>query len=378
MTTNSMAGREERGQQIAEAEGQVRRVDDSTYKVHSQFSDWWYQVVATETEWVCSCPDHSYRAVKCKHIFAVEFSRKIRQTVRESINIEPVVVSECAFCHSRNLKRFGVRHNKSGDIQRFVCADCHKTFSVNIGFEKMKHDPKAITTAMQLYFNGESLRSTADSIRLLGAQISHQTVYNWIGKYVGLMEKYLDKITPQVSDKWRADEIWVKFRGDMRYVFAMMDDETRFWIAQQVSDHKENTNAVQLFRRAREVAGKEPKTLITDALGSYKMASEFEYRQTKHIREIALAGKVHNNKMERMNGEIRDREKTMRGLKRTDSPILKGYQLFHNYVRPHDALKGDTPAERAGIKVEGENKWITIIRNASKAVGDGQTVKKDT
>ncbi|MGA2240037.1 MAG: hypothetical protein ABSG74_12580 [Candidatus Bathyarchaeia archaeon] len=25
------------------------------------------------------------------------------------------------------------------------------------------------------------------------------TVYNWIKRYVGLMQKYLDKITPQVS-----------------------------------------------------------------------------------------------------------------------------------------------------------------------------------
>ncbi len=70
--------------------------------------------------------------------------------------------------------------------------------------------------------------------------------------------------------------------------------------------------------------------------------------------------------MERMNGEVRDREKVMRGLKRTDTPILKGYQLFHNFIRPHEALDGDTPADRAGIKVEGENKWLTIIQNASR------------
>ncbi|MGD1054457.1 MAG: hypothetical protein ABR867_00010 [Nitrososphaerales archaeon] len=56
----------------------------------------------------------------------------------------------------------------------------------------------------------------------------------------------------------------------------------------------------------------------------------------------------------------------MRGLKRTDTPILKGYQLFHNYIRPHEALKGRTPAELAGIKVNGDNRWMTIIQNASK------------
>jgi hypothetical protein len=71
--------------------------------------------------------------------------------------------------------------------------------------------------------------------------------------------------------------------------------------------------------------------------------------------------------MERMNGEIRDREKVMRGLERKDSPILTGYQLFHNYVRPHMALKGKTPAEAAGIKVEGQDKWLTIIQNARLA-----------
>ena len=70
--------------------------------------------------------------------------------------------------------------------------------------------------------------------------------------------------------------------------------------------------------------------------------------------------------MERMNRETRDREKVMRGLKNMDTPILKGYQIYHNYVRTHEGLDGRTPAEAAGIKIEGENKWIMVIQNASK------------
>jgi putative transposase len=72
--------------------------------------------------------------------------------------------------------------------------------------------------------------------------------------------------------------------------------------------------------------------------------------------------------MERMNGEIRDREKTMRGLKKVDTPILNGCQIYHNYIREHQVLKGRTPAEKCGIEVKGENKWITLIQNASKKV----------
>ena len=88
--------------------------------------------------------------------------------------------------------------------------------------------------------------------------------------------------------------------------------------------------------------------------------------QPNHIRQITFNGRKHNNnKMERLNGEIRDREKVTRGLKKADSPLLSGYQIYHNYVRPHIALDGQTPADKAGIKIEGDNKWITLIQNAS-------------
>lgn len=74
---------------------------------------------------------------------------------------------------------------------------------------------------------------------------------------------------------------------------------------------------------------------------------------------------MNNNKQERINGEIRDREKVMRGLKKKDTPILKSYQIFHNFIRTHEGLEGKTPAEACGIEVVGENKWITLIQNAS-------------
>ncbi len=296
----------------------------------------------------------------------MEISREIRQAVRTATVIEPVSVSECSFCHSKNLKRFGIRNNKCGAIQRFLCADCKRTFSLNLGFEKMKHDPKGVVVAMQLYFSGESLRKTADSLRLIGMEVSYRTILNWISKYVGLMDKYLEKITPQVSDTWRADEVYVRFRGNRKYLFAMMDDETRYWIAQEVSHWKENTDASNLFRKAKTLAGKEPKVLITDQLKSYKTASRQEFPTTHHVQDITLSGVIHNNKMERMNGEVRDREKVMRGLKRMDTPILKGVQIYHNFIKPHEGLDGKTPAEVAGIVVKGEDKWKTLIQNASR------------
>ncbi len=237
----------------------------------------------------------------------------------------------------------------------------------NIGFERMKHNPQAITSAMQLYFSGESLRNTMKSLKLLGVEVSHKTVFMWIKKYIRLMQNYAESIVPKVGDTWRADEIYMKIRGDNKYLFAMMDDETRFLIAQEVAETKEKHDARTLFFRAKRLMEKQPKTLITDGLRSYSLACQQVYEGTEHIRKITLKGTVHNNnKMERMNGEIRDREKTMRGLKRKRTPILMGYQIFHNYIRPHEALGGKTPADACGIKIEGKNKWLTLIQNASK------------
>jgi hypothetical protein len=150
----------------------------------------------------------------------------------------------------------------------------------------------------------------------------------------------------------------------------MMDEQTRFWIAQEVADTKFTADVRPLFKLGKAVAQKQPLTLITDGAPNFHEAytKEFYVRKngTEHIREIRLAGRVHNNKMERMNGEIRDRERVMRTLETTDTPTLTDMQIYHNYVRPHEALKGRTPSEVAGIKVEGENKWLTLIQKASR------------
>ncbi|WP_455283849.1 hypothetical protein, partial [[Eubacterium] cellulosolvens] len=89
-----------------------------------------------------------------------------------------------------------------------------------------------------------------------------------------------------------------------------------------------------MCQAARALTGKKPRILITDGLRSYHDAYMREWRTqridttTHHIRHITLSGKHNNNKMERFNGEVRDREKVMRSLKREDTPILGGYQIY--------------------------------------------------
>jgi putative transposase len=126
-----------------------------------------------------------------------------------------------------------------------------------------------------------------------------------------------------------------------------------------------------LLRNAKEIAQKRPNTFITDGAANFHDAYKKEFAShrlptTRHISHIRWQGDHNNNKAERLNGEIRDREKVMRGLKRGDTPVLTGYQIYHNYFRQHEALNGKTPAEMCGISIEGQNKWKTVIENAFK------------
>lgn len=72
------------------------------------------------------------------------------------------------------------------------------------------------------------------------------------------MKTYADNLKPRVSQTWGADEVYVKIKGDMKYLFALMDEETRYSIAQEVADAKYKHDARKLFNMGGEITGKRP------------------------------------------------------------------------------------------------------------------------
>lgn len=72
------------------------------------------------------------------------------------------------------------------------------------------------------------------------------------------MDKHLNKIAPKVSDIWKAYELWMKFKVDRKCVLVIMDDETRFCIAQDVAETKFKHDVRKLFHLDKKVTGKSP------------------------------------------------------------------------------------------------------------------------
>jgi hypothetical protein len=68
----------------------------------------------------------------------------------------------------------------------------------------------------------------------------------------------------------------------------------------------------------------------------------------------------------RLNGSVR--EIVMRGMDHKESAqtLMEAMRIYHNYVRKHSALDGKTPAKASRIKIDGLNKWMSLIQNARK------------
>lgn len=365
--------RKARGMTYLESGFEPTEINPHTWIVPSQTGNGTYQVTVSMRYWHCTCPDFELRGVPCKHINAVKIWKNLKEKfeqihlkVKQKISIKDIDVSECKFCHSHNITKYGKKNGK----QNYMCKDCHRKFVYNADFEDMKYSPKVIALTLDLYFKGVSLRKISHHLKqFYELDIAHMTIYNWIEKYVGIMNQYVNTIQPEIGEVWHTDEMKVKIDGSWDYLWNIIDEKTRFQLASVISKERCISDARMVFQKAKKnCGGRKPKFIITDGLYAYKDAINKEFLthtcKTEHLWNVGLEHHPNNNHIERLHGTIRQREKVMRGLKIENTPIIEGHRLFYNFIKPHEALDGKTPSEEAGISVEGTNKWLTLIRKS--------------
>jgi transposase-like protein len=360
--------RELRGLEILSKGKQIIRIDAGHYRVRSQNGNGVYLVVKEGKEWTCECPDHANRQVACKHIYSVFFSLSLRERVVAKVQpqIESVSPDGCVYCASPNIVKIGIRHNLNGDAQRFLCRDCNRKFVKNDGFEKIKATPRAICMALDSYFKGMSQRKIVDHLRQVeGIKVSQPGVLKWIRKYIDLMKPYVDRFTPQVGGIWHSDETMIKVRrteptkdGNYSWAWNLMDGETRFLLASEITKHRDIVDARKVLAKARKNSGEQsPDFIVTDKLAAYKKAIPKEYLTfahtkgtpvTRHVRLKNIVEGTNNNVLERLHGTQKERLKVMRGLDHDASAerMMEANRIYYNFIRPHSALNGQHPQKK--------------------------------
>jgi transposase-like protein len=385
--------RQVRGLTIVAIGEQIKRINKLSYKVKSQSNGIWYSVEKkygkTGKEkgiWTCACPDHSYRKVTCKHIYAVLFSKQLRKklashnVVGSLIELPNTELIQCQKCNSVNVVKNGSRQNQRGTTQRYKCKDCGYRFIIDYGFEKSRASAKAVTAALDLYFKGVSLRKVCDHLKqFYDIEVTHPAVLKWIRKFAKVVKPYVDQlIPPHLSGIYHVDEMMVHVRkeenakGHYQWLWNLMDNTTRFWISSMITNSRYAIDARTVFQDAKKKTN-DTLAIVHDGLQSYDKAFNKEYRTLKsprvaNIRSVSVRHEGLNSRVERLNGTMRDREKVMRGMDNAESAqqLIEAFRINYNFCREHRSL-GKTPAEIAGINVQlGDNKLLDLIRSACK------------
>ena len=377
-TTEMMETRAVRAYEILNNGSLITQLDQNVFLVPSQSKNGdKYRVEKINGIWTCECPDHQCRRVVCKHIFATQLWLNLTKNLKpKAVKLEYPEVYECKFCRSTEIMKYG-RKTKQFK-QRYYCKACQRTFMPDSITRKMWFNPQVVTMTLDLYYKGISLRGIQDHLnQIFNVQLnSHATILNWIKKYEGLIGDYVKTLKPELGKQWHVDEMKVKFGGSWKWLWNVMDKETRFLLASNITEQREVEDAREVFALAKEIAkGQKPQRIVTDGLPAYKKAFNKEfytmrYPRTEHISHIHLTGGMNNNIVERLHGTKRDREKTFRGLKTDETPIIPMQDIYYNFVKPHLALKGKTPAEKSGIGIADRNKWLGIIRKSIEKSSD--------
>lgn len=115
-TITQLNYREQRGIEIAKMNNQIQRINSHAYIVKSQSNNGEYCVSKDEEGWHCECPDHIYRRINCKHIYAVQISLSLRAEVAVR-RIEPIGnFTESIFAHPAH---FSANLPTKSNVHRF-------------------------------------------------------------------------------------------------------------------------------------------------------------------------------------------------------------------------------------------------------------------
>lgn len=363
--------KKEKAKQILDSGG-ICQIEKDTYLVQSQSRNRKYIVKDHVFQMSCTCPYFEYRGDSCKHIISVQLLLKNHPTKIKQHTHKVEIELKCSHCDSDSFVKDGKRKTASGRKQKYLCRECGGRFTEDF-IKRIKGNSEFLTEALDLYFRGVSFRSLQEHFRQIRSfEVHASTLYRWIRRFCKIMIKYAERMYPEVSGTWNADEQMIKARGKWKWCWNLIDKETRFLIATNVTIGRDINDARRLFRKSKKIVKGKPQFVITDGLLAYRKAIKKEFHSHRlprvtHVSDAGVSKLVNNNRIERFHNTFRSRDRTMRGFHnmRTAGAFVTAHRLFYNFVRSHSALGGLTPAQAAGIDIGfNSNRWEELLQAA--------------
>jgi transposase-like protein len=162
--------------------------------------------------------------------------------------------------------------------RRFLCTECHKTFTATKGtaFYRLRTSAETVTLVVTLMAHGCPLQAIVVAFGL-----DERTVASWLGRAGVQGQAVQQHLVEQPRDlgEVQADEIRVKKQGGTVWMALALMVSTRLWLAGEISEHRDLPLIRRLIKQVHACALKRPILFCTDGLCSYVRAVRETFRE---------------------------------------------------------------------------------------------------
>lgn len=276
-------------------------------------------------------------------------------------------MKKCPYCKKTSAVKFGLRKNKSGWVQKYLCQDCKRSFTDRKGFERFRTKSEVITAALDLRAKGVSLANVVDHIdQHHGLKVSRKTILDWQNKFGKKLKSFTQTLKPIIGGQVHADEMFVKVRKEWNYYWDAMDYTTKFLVGEHFSKERNYMECIQFMESIKNCPVNQPCQIHTDNSYDYPwpIMKVFGKKGIMHVFYPAWKKKFQNNPIERLHNTEKQTIKTFRGFDNFESTkkFFDFNRVYYNFIRKHTSLGKTTPAEAAGIFLElKRNRFLSLI-----------------
>ena len=273
----------------------------------------------------------------------------------------------CPHCKKTSVVKFGLRKNKSGWIQKYLCLDCNKSFVDRKGFENFRHKPEVITAALDLRAKGVSLADIVDHLdQHYRVKVTRKTILDWQNKFGKKLKSFTQTLKPIIGGRIHADEIFIKVRKEWNYYWDAIDYTTKFLVGDHFSKERNYKECIEFMESIKKRPVNQPYEIHTDNSYDYPwpIKKVFGKKGIIHAFFPAWKKRFKNNPIERLHNTEKQTTKTFRNFDNFESTkrFFDFNKIYYNFIRKHTTLDFITPAEAAGIFLNlGRNRFLSLI-----------------
>ncbi len=190
-----------------------------------------------------------------------------------------------------------------------------------------------------------SLRDLEEMMAERGVDVDHSTIHRWVLRYSPELEAELRKRKRPVGDSWRWDEMAIKIKGKLKWLYRAVDKDGDT-IDFLLSAKRDQKAALRFLKKAILQHGV-PEKINTDKSGANAAglnAFNVEYETEMELGQV----KYLNNIVEQDHRRVRQRIRPMLGFKSFMSAIkiIPGIELIGMIKKGQIDIQGSTPFEQ--------------------------------